>query len=99
MFWVRFPARKPGPNAAAPLTPWAGYLFARVIPLNTLTTALKGPAEGTGASACRPLPQGKEQNMDFELSEELQMLRDMARDFAAEKIAPFADKWDEEHYF
>jgi glutaryl-CoA dehydrogenase (non-decarboxylating) len=37
--------------------------------------------------------------MDFELSEELQMLRDMARDFAAEKIAPFADKWDEEHYF
>ncbi len=37
--------------------------------------------------------------MDFELSEELLMLRDMARDFAAEKIAPFADKWDEEHYF
>jgi glutaryl-CoA dehydrogenase (non-decarboxylating) len=37
--------------------------------------------------------------MDFELNEELQMLRDMARDFAAEKIAPFADKWDEEHYF
>jgi glutaryl-CoA dehydrogenase (non-decarboxylating) len=37
--------------------------------------------------------------MDFQLSEELQMLRDMARDFAAEKIAPNADKWDEEHYF
>jgi glutaryl-CoA dehydrogenase (non-decarboxylating) len=37
--------------------------------------------------------------MDFELSEELQAVRDMARDFAAEKIAPFADKWDEEHYF
>ena len=37
--------------------------------------------------------------MDFELSEELQMLRDMARDFAAEKIAPFADEWDEKHYF
>lgn len=37
--------------------------------------------------------------MDYQLSEELQMLRDMARDFAAEKIAPFADKWDEEHYF
>ncbi|RJR17994.1 MAG: acyl-CoA dehydrogenase [Desulfobacteraceae bacterium] len=37
--------------------------------------------------------------MDFGLSEELQMLRDMARDFAAEKIAPNADKWDEEHYF
>ncbi|MBW2064112.1 MAG: acyl-CoA dehydrogenase family protein [Deltaproteobacteria bacterium] len=37
--------------------------------------------------------------MNFELSEELQMLRDMARDFANEKIAPFADEWDEKHYF
>src|SRR3990172_11743904 len=37
--------------------------------------------------------------MDFSLSEELEMLRGMARDFAAEKIAPFADEWDEEHYF
>ena len=37
--------------------------------------------------------------MDFALSEELQMLRDMARDFAAEKIAPFSDEWDEKHYF
>jgi glutaryl-CoA dehydrogenase (non-decarboxylating) len=37
--------------------------------------------------------------MDFTLSEELQMLKDMARDFAAEKIAPFADEWDEKHYF
>ena len=37
--------------------------------------------------------------MDFELSEELQMLREMARDFASEKIAPFADEWDEKHYF
>jgi glutaryl-CoA dehydrogenase (non-decarboxylating) len=37
--------------------------------------------------------------MDFTLSEELQMLRDMARNFAAEKIAPFADEWDEKHYF
>jgi glutaryl-CoA dehydrogenase (non-decarboxylating) len=37
--------------------------------------------------------------MDFELSEELQAVREMARDFSAEKIAPFADKWDEEHYF
>ncbi|MGD8388226.1 MAG: acyl-CoA dehydrogenase family protein [Desulfobacteraceae bacterium] len=37
--------------------------------------------------------------MDFALSEELQMLRDMAQDFAAEKIAPFADEWDEKHYF
>ncbi len=37
--------------------------------------------------------------MDFTLSEELQMLRDMARDFVNEKIAPFADEWDEKHYF
>lgn len=37
--------------------------------------------------------------MDFALSEELEMLKDMARAFAAEKVAPFADKWDEEHYF
>ncbi len=37
--------------------------------------------------------------MNFALSEELEMLRGMVRDFAAEKIAPFADKWDEEHYF
>lgn len=37
--------------------------------------------------------------MDFSLSEELQMLKDMARDFGAEKIAPFADEWDEKHYF
>jgi len=37
--------------------------------------------------------------MDFGLSEELQAVREMARDFAAQKIAPFADKWDREHYF
>ncbi|MBN1276470.1 MAG: acyl-CoA dehydrogenase family protein [Deltaproteobacteria bacterium] len=37
--------------------------------------------------------------MDFGLSEELEMLRGMARDFAAEKIAPFADEWDEKHYY
>ena len=37
--------------------------------------------------------------MDFTLSEELQMLREMARNFAQEKIAPFADEWDEKHYF
>lgn len=36
--------------------------------------------------------------MDFKLSEEMEMLRDMARDFAAEKIAPYADEWDEKHY-
>ena len=33
--------------------------------------------------------------MDFSLPEELEMLRDMVRDFAGEKIAPFADEWDE----
>jgi len=37
--------------------------------------------------------------MDFSLPEELVMLRDMVRDFASEKIAPFADEWDEKHYF
>ncbi|MGB5748837.1 MAG: glutaryl-CoA dehydrogenase Acd [Desulfobacterales bacterium] len=37
--------------------------------------------------------------MDFSLPEELEMLRDMVRDFASEKIAPFADEWDEKHYF
>ena len=37
--------------------------------------------------------------MDFGLSDDMSMLRDTVRDFAKEKIAPFADKWDEEHYF
>ncbi|MDA8126997.1 MAG: acyl-CoA dehydrogenase family protein [Deltaproteobacteria bacterium] len=37
--------------------------------------------------------------MDFGLSEELIMLRDMVRGFAAEKIAPFDDEWDAKHYF
>jgi glutaryl-CoA dehydrogenase (non-decarboxylating) len=37
--------------------------------------------------------------MNFSLPEELEMLRDMVRDFASEKIAPFADEWDEKHYF
>lgn len=37
--------------------------------------------------------------MDFGLSEELQMLRNMARDFATKKIIPYADEWDENHYF
>ena len=37
--------------------------------------------------------------MNFGLSDELIMLRDTVRDFAAEKIAPFADEWDENHYF
>jgi glutaryl-CoA dehydrogenase (non-decarboxylating) len=37
--------------------------------------------------------------MDFQLSEELQMLRETVRDFIDEKVAPFADEWDEQHYF
>jgi glutaryl-CoA dehydrogenase (non-decarboxylating) len=37
--------------------------------------------------------------MDFALSEEHEILRSMVQDFAAEKIAPFADEWDEKHYF
>ena len=37
--------------------------------------------------------------MDFGLSEEMKMLRYMVREFAAEKIAPLADEWDENHHF
>jgi len=37
--------------------------------------------------------------MDFELSEDLQMLRKMVRDFVKNEIIPYADEWDEKHYF
>ena len=37
--------------------------------------------------------------MDFGLTDELIMLRDTVRNFAAEKIAPYADEWDQNHYF
>ncbi|HVV42468.1 MAG TPA: isobutyryl-CoA dehydrogenase [Nitrobacter sp.] len=37
--------------------------------------------------------------MQFALTEDQLAVRDMARDFAAEKIAPFALKWDEERHF
>ncbi len=37
--------------------------------------------------------------MNFGLTDELSMLRDTVRSFAAEKIAPFADEWDKNHYF
>ncbi|WP_371425010.1 isobutyryl-CoA dehydrogenase [Tardiphaga sp.] len=37
--------------------------------------------------------------MQFALDEEQTAIRDMAREFAAEKIAPFALKWDEEKHF
>ncbi len=36
--------------------------------------------------------------MDFALSEELEILRKMVRDFANEQIAPHVDEWDEQHY-
>ena len=37
--------------------------------------------------------------MQFALNEDQVAVREMARDFAADKIAPFALKWDEERYF
>ncbi len=37
--------------------------------------------------------------MQFALTEDQIAVRDMAREFAAEKIAPFAVKWDEEKFF
>src|SRR6202021_962303 len=37
--------------------------------------------------------------MQFALSEDQLAVRDMARDFGAEKIAPHAVRWDEEKYF
>jgi glutaryl-CoA dehydrogenase (non-decarboxylating) len=36
--------------------------------------------------------------MDFGLSMEMDMLKKAVADFAAQKIAPFADEWDEKHY-
>ena len=36
--------------------------------------------------------------MNFELSDDLQMLREMTRDFAENEITPFANQWDEDHY-
>ena len=37
--------------------------------------------------------------MEFALSKEHDMLRKAVREFAAKKIVPFAEKWDQEHYF
>jgi glutaryl-CoA dehydrogenase (non-decarboxylating) len=37
--------------------------------------------------------------MKFELSEELNMLQNVVREFATKQLAPFADEWDEKHYF
>ncbi len=37
--------------------------------------------------------------MDFNLSKEHEMLQKAVREFAAKKIAPHADEWDNRHYF
>jgi glutaryl-CoA dehydrogenase (non-decarboxylating) len=37
--------------------------------------------------------------LDFTLNEELLMLKETARDFTEKEIMPYADKWDEEHFF
>lgn len=37
--------------------------------------------------------------MDFALSEEQEAIRDMARRFAVDELAPNAAKWDEEKHF
>src|SRR5436305_4851259 len=37
--------------------------------------------------------------MQFSLNEDQLAVRDMARDFAAEKIGPYAMRWDEEKHF
>ncbi len=37
--------------------------------------------------------------MDFKLSDDLEMLRKVVREFATKQIAPFADEWDKNHYF
>jgi glutaryl-CoA dehydrogenase (non-decarboxylating) len=42
-------------------------------------------------------PQGAD--MDFALTEELEMLRKAVREFAGKSLAPHADEWDRQHYF
>src|SRR5688500_20393293 len=37
--------------------------------------------------------------MHFELSDEHKSLVQVAREFAAEKITPFVEEWDRQHYF
>lgn len=37
--------------------------------------------------------------MDFNLSEDQLAIREMVRQFADKEIAPFANEWDEKHYF
>jgi glutaryl-CoA dehydrogenase (non-decarboxylating) len=38
-------------------------------------------------------------HLNFTLNEELLMLKETARDFTEKEIMPYADKWDEEHFF
>lgn len=37
--------------------------------------------------------------MDFELTEEQRMIRDLCRDFAKKEVAPYADEWFDAEYF
>ena len=37
--------------------------------------------------------------MDFNFNEDQRQFADLARQFAADELAPFAAKWDEEHHF
>lgn len=37
--------------------------------------------------------------MDFTLNEELLAMKEAARDFTQKEIVPYADQWDEEHYY
>jgi len=37
--------------------------------------------------------------MDFELSTELKMLQKEIKNFAKKQIEPYAEEWDEKHYY
>ncbi|MFQ5483984.1 MAG: glutaryl-CoA dehydrogenase Acd [Desulfobacterales bacterium] len=37
--------------------------------------------------------------MNFNLPEEIEILRKMVQDFMTKEVAPFVDEWDEKHYF
>ena len=56
----------------------------------TLWTRNTRDFEGTGRAPVRPLGG----LMDFALSEEQVAIRDMARDFGRERIAPHAQEWE-----
>jgi alkylation response protein AidB-like acyl-CoA dehydrogenase len=46
-----------------------------------------------------PVPRVLGQDMDFELSEEQQAFREVARQFAEAQLAPHAAEWDEACHF